>query len=243
MKYKNAESPVKGIIRSILTQKINIKEGEEHRVLSLPADNFYFEKKIIDTYPNTKFTIHALESDREVYLKGMQTIQDDKSLKGKANIWLNNQKTTKYLKDVNRIWEKEVKDPPIYPKTKFNTVWLDYCCQLSPFVFEDLGLLAKTINANSVVAITLMGRRELKSTMNAFRDEVPYQLTNEEIREQEFPKSVSKTLGLHCESIYRYLDNTERNKAAPMYLYIFKGLDTEETNTPIYQLTFTQKNK
>lgn len=194
------------------------------KVLSLPADNFLYERELEAQYPNYKFEFICLESDEEVYKRGLMSL-DTIDLEGKVTYL--NTTTTEYLKSVSK-------------GTMFDVVWLDYCGHYSHKVTTDLNLLRPLLHANSVIGVTLQGRREKPSNMLALRSLAPASKRSDMtyLREVTMPKAMSDSILIPIKQILRYHDTLNNRRSSPMYLYIFG--DTVEEKVSLIELSFRQ---
>lgn len=110
------------------------------KVLSLPADNFIFEKSLLSLYKNIKIT--GIERNLSVYKKGQKLIK-----KEKLNVDYKNTEDTDYFLDF---------------KDKFDVIWLDYCGPLTTNTLTKLIPIVQGqhLNDEGILAITLLKGRE-----------------------------------------------------------------------------------
>jgi hypothetical protein len=223
--YQNGDSNVKQMLRSILAKKIPLSK-KFITVLSLPANNFLFEKLLEEMYPTTTFRFVCLEKNKEVYQEGIEVLESGFI---KNHVQYLNMSTSEYLASTK------------YEIPVFDLVWLDYCGQMCPYMLEDFESVEGCTADDSVVAITLMGKREQKNVMDSFRDLLPEKvdLSNQDIREELFSAKIQQLIDLKTESIYKYIDSSDRQRVSPMYLYVFK--DHPEDKKKVYNLTFNSR--
>lgn len=112
------------------------------KVLSLPADNFIFEKALLDIYKNVN--IIGIERNTDVYKKGIKLIK-----KQNIKIDYNNIEDTDYFLNF---------------KSKFDVIWLDYCGPLTTNILTKLIPIVQGqhLTDDGILAITLLKGREFE---------------------------------------------------------------------------------
>jgi pectate lyase len=143
--FNKQNSFIKDIARKYVLAEfskfLNKVQGTK-KVFSLPADNFIFEKSLIDIYKNIKIT--GIERNKSVYKNGLKVINN----LGLEISYLN-QEDRDYFSGTNE---------------RFNVIWLDYC---GPLTTNLLTSLIPIVQGNhfyneGILAITLLKGRENK---------------------------------------------------------------------------------
>ncbi|HUV84232.1 MAG TPA: hypothetical protein VMV86_00900 [Methanosarcinales archaeon] len=223
--YKNAYSELKQHTREILVNHIFDNPVEDMRVLSLPADNFLFEKQLKSQFKKRNLSgsldFLCVEHNEVIYNRGL----------GEA--MTNN---FHYVK-------AEMKD--VLPKlTKpFTTIWLDFCCMYNAAVVQCLQTISSNnlLEDNGLLGLTLMYGRE--PDINSL---VPFLKQGERqdmdtLRFKAFPRYVGEVMfhgKVKLQRILKYHDMGESNLAAPMLIYIFQKSDKDFDKKGIIDLKF-----
>ena len=217
--YRNGSSIIKSNVRYLLADEL-LSSRKIIRILSLPADNFLFEQTLEKLYPKKKFVFTCLEYNSEVWERGNKFLHTN-PLRSKVDYI--NTSTTEFLETVDR-------------RKKFDLIWLDYCSKFHKGILTDIQLCSKITHGSTVVATTLMGRREHPASMKPLE----YLLGNKRktltnIRERAIPIKFGQLLGIQCIKIIHYQDTMQVKHASPMYLYIH-GDKQNEIKLPIIRL-------
>lgn len=196
--YNNAHSRFKKTARNIIHRAVDKYLGRrnELKILSLPADNFYFEEILREKYPYS--IIDTVEYKEEIYKKGLAKAK-------RLNILHMNADVFRYL---------SVSD------VKYDFIWLDLCGNIGNKLINNLIPVVQGNNTkdSALIALTVSARREHLAkhkelynfnTLREYRD-------SGLIRDLKlFARMNNRSLS--CKRKYTYL--SDRNM--PMYLYLF----------------------
>lgn len=219
--YRNSNSLLKQNVRDILSKEL-LSSRKTIRVLSLPADNFYFERHLEQLYPNKKFEFYCLEMNRKVWLRGKKRLKNN-SLRNK--LYYINTSTTNFLQSFNK-------------RKKFDLIWLDYCGEYTDHINYDITLTRNFLTKNTVVGVTLLGKREKKQYTDKLK-KMSGKRSLSVIRKEVIPKLLANNLNLSVNKIINYCDKIQNAFSAPMFLYIFNNIKTE--SYPFIKLNATLK--
>jgi hypothetical protein len=223
--YKNGNSELKQHTRELLVNKILDDSRDEMKVLSLPADNFIFEKHLQSRFkrmhPEGTIKFLCAERDEEVYNRGIAEAMDNEFHYIKADM------------------------EAILPKmsSPFQAIWLDFCCMYNGYVVKSLQTISSKnlLDDGAVLGLTLMYGRE----PNIY-ELIPFLEANEKqdtdtLRYKAFPRYVCNAIfggKLQLHSVLRYHDLGENNQASPMLLYIFKKSEVPAEKKGVIELKY-----
>jgi len=223
--FKNENSELKQHTRELLVNQILDETLTDMRVLSLPADNFIFEKELqarfIKFNPEKSIDFLCVEHNEEVYSHGL----------GEAM--------------VNNFNYIKTKMEDILPKLSnpFNAIWLDFCCMYNDSVIKSL----QTISSNNLLAdggvlgLTLMyGREPNINQLIAFLKPGELQ-TNDTLRFKALPRYICEIIfhgKVKLSKILKYHDQGENVGSAPMLLYIFQKTEVAVKKAGIIELNY-----
>lgn len=223
--YKNAYSELKQHTRELLVNHVLDEPANDMKILSLPADNFLFEKQLRNQFNkrNPTGTIDFLCAERNevVYAKGI-----GEAMSNNFN----------YVK-------ADMKDLLPQLTSSFNAIWLDFCCMYNEAVVQCLQTISSNslLGDNGTLALTLMYGRE--PNINQL---IPFlkngeRIDTDSLRYKAFPRYVSEIIfhgKLKLQRILKYHDLGEGNLSAPMSIYIFQKTDKEFDKKGIIDLKF-----
>ena len=217
--YSNGNSVIKDIVRNMLSSEL-LSQRNIIKVLSLPADTFLFEKTLEEMYPDKEFIFTCLEMDNDTWSNGSKLLRTGFI---KSDMDYLNISTSEFLEDVKNR------------NIKFDIIWYDYCSQYSKPILNDLNKTIDIIHDNTLVGITLMGRRESKKITGPLLENTGKRNpTLQHVREISMPKEMAEALHLPTLKMIRYVDKLQNSRAAPMYLYMFG--ENEQASVPIVRL-------
>lgn len=195
-KFTQHDSQEKQKTRQYVLDQIPKLKKRKPRLLTLPADNFIFEKMVLKRYPNA--IIDCMEIDRVLY----RQVKDN--LPCKVNY------------EFGDIFDKLQENPKTY-----DVIWLDLCGNLSTSnLYSLISAAQNSIKKNCVFAFTLSSHREQRSKvftelynctdMNHFRFKV-------------FPKMLTKMARMFHPnfSLQKILRYQNEGCQVPMSLYLF----------------------
>ncbi|MCB1713257.1 MAG: hypothetical protein KDH96_12540, partial [Candidatus Riesia sp.] len=136
--FNNETSVEKEITRKVIAQHFSENGVVFPRILTLPADNFIFENKLLSVKPETELI--CVERNRNTYSKGLNTAVS-------MNI---------------RYYNSECLDILKSSELGYHNMWLDFCGPYSKSVDEIIRAVAtrNLLVTNGYLAITLLGARE-----------------------------------------------------------------------------------
>lgn len=223
--YKNAYSELKQHTRELLVNHVLDNITDEMKILSLPADNFIFEKQLRDQFskrnPNGHIDFLCAERNEAVYAKGI-----GEAMRNNFN----------YVK-------ADMKDLLPQLSNPFNAIWLDFCCMYNEAVVQCLQTVASNslLGEHGTLALTLMYGREpnINQLMPFLKN--GERVDTDSLRYKAFPRYVSEIIfhgKVKLQRILKYHDLGEGNLAAPMSIYIFHKSDKEFDKKGIIDLKF-----
>jgi len=213
--FRNTDSQLKQDTRAVLGGYIVRRMTGDSSVLSLPADNFVFEKYLMQEFkryhPENRLNFLCYERVDEVYARGLPEATDLKIQYCKADI----------VDMIPRL------------KSPFNGIWLDFCCMYNSSVVRCLQAIASNqlLADNGIMGLTMMyGREPNIDQLIPFLKDGEARST-ENLRFRAIPRYITDIVfhgDLQLHRILKYHDLGENNQAAPMLLYIF-----EKTKEPV----------
>ena len=162
--------------------------------LSLPADNFIFEKLLLKSNPNVK--LFTCEKDKDVYLNGKQHLDS-------------------FVKPYH--WNMEIEKVLTMKYATFDMINLDLCVATDK-AMEILKLTKGKTTTDAVVSVTSMGRREGVGRPHKFYRQHTPMFWNDPLRIARMC-NVAKSVGLYPSQIFRYINKANGN--TPMFTFIF----------------------
>jgi hypothetical protein len=183
--------------RDYLINMIPMLNKRKPKLLTLPADNFIFEKQVLKHYKHAK--IDCMELDHTLYNKVKNQLP---------------------VADVNYeygdIFDKLASNPQQY-----DLVWIDLCGNLSLNNLNNLVSAAQCfLKEKSIFAFTLTVAREQRSAVYAD----VYQTSGKELRFDFLPKFLTEMARLTCPkfSLHKIMPYKNSTQSVPMSLYVFK---------------------
>jgi hypothetical protein len=182
--------------RQYVFDQISTLNKRKIRILSLPANNFIFEKMVLEKYPDA--IIDCMEINQSLFVE------------------VKNDVPCKINYEFGDIFDKLQANPNTY-----DVVWLDLCGNLSVSNLNNLISAAQTtIKKKSIFAFTLSSSREQKSKV--FTE--LYNCANmDNFRYKVFPKMLTKmTKIVHPNfTLQKILKYRNKGSRVPMSLYLF----------------------
>ena len=195
-KFTQHASQEKHKTRKYILEQIPKLKKRKLRLLTLPADNFIFEKMVLKRYPNA--IIDCMEIDRVLY----RQVKDN--LPCKVNY------------EFGDIFDKLQANPNTY-----DVIWLDLCGNLSTTNLYSLISVAQTsIKKNCIFAFTLSSHREQRGQI--FTE--LYNCTDiDQFRYKVFPDMLTKMARIFNPkfSLQKILRYQNEGCPIPMSLYLF----------------------
>lgn len=196
--FKDHYASPKQTTRDYLFDQLRYLRKYKPKLLTLPADNFIFERMVLKQYPFAK--IDCREYDINIFNKA-------KSIAPKQ---------LKY--EYGDIFDKLHDCPNTY-----DLVWIDLCGNLSFSNINNLlSVVQNTLKENSVLAFTFTAGRELNMSyiLDVYSCKDP-----KEFRFVKFPQIIINAAKLshsnfHLDNIIRYKNN--KNNSTPMCMLVFK---------------------
>jgi hypothetical protein len=209
IKYRNTHSFVKDIMRNYVLVEFSklFSDVKNRSILSLPADNFIFEKKLLEI--DNKVRIVCVERDKATYREGQKKIK-------RENLPIEHYNCT---------------DTVLLSNTdnKFHGMWLDYCGPLTKALLSSLIPIVQgrysqfNESGESLICITLLKGRETDAkelrkgfgyrSNSALRNGIPEILNT-------YANFAGKSICV--QKVFEYKDSTSNPHSCTMLLYILK---------------------
>lgn len=147
--FNNETNAEKEVTRKVIAQYFNESPKNNPRILTLPADNFIFESKLLTNKPEVELV--CVEKNRNTYDKGIQTAMQ---------MGVNYYRTecANLLKSTSR---------------EYDNMWLDFCGPYSSSVddiIRDISVKNLLVK-DGYLAITLLGARETYGLFKKYDEE------------------------------------------------------------------------
>lgn len=159
MTYVNAQSKDKKLCRTLVLHYLDVLDMQKPNVVSLPADNFIFEKQVLTNFP--KAQIDCLEYNDEVY---DIVLQSDvyRSVKHKLT----------YQKG-------DIIDHLGMNPGDYDMMWLDLCGPIRKRLFLRMLSIVQHLKRGSYLALTLLQAREQIRSMQSLSDILGFENVND----------------------------------------------------------------
>jgi hypothetical protein len=193
--YNNQDSILKDRARNKVHKSFKTNK-KSPLLLSMPANNFYFESKFRENYPNA--IIDTVEREQNTYKEGLKSAKAIKTNHINSDIF-------NYLRNSDK---------------KYDIIWLDMCGKLTLELMNNMIPIVqgKYTNKNALIALTIYAQRECKlSQLREF-----YNFTDlKQFREILFIKHLKSFAKMNKVKLeFKKLFKYNSDKGSPMHLYI-----------------------